>query len=269
MNALLRLYPTSWRERHEAEVARMLEDTGAGLSDAPDLIRGAIDAHVHPGPMGLPTGGVRRWLTVDHVAGASLLIGGLIWFAGFAALALSMLAFGEDGWHESRPLAVLAFAAPAVALGLSALLLRHVGDRYHRVFVVASVASLIVGTGLLIEAIATIVSDPGITWESHRGAHLNPAIIILLVGSMIGAFALDRLPGIPHRWLVLSALGAASMTYALYSVAGYPLPNIAAGLSWVAGGLLFGMATTVIGRSAMRMPVDTTDDPQGTALVPG
>lgn len=265
MNALLRLYPASWRERHEAEVARMLEDTDAGLSDAPDLIRGAIDAHVHPGPMGLPTGGVRRWLTVDHVAGASLLIGGLIWLAAFGALAVGMLVFGEDGWRESRPLVVLAVAGLMVALGLSALLLRNVEDRYHRVFVVAAVALVIVGAGLLTQAIATIVWDPHITFGSHRGAHLNPAIIILLVGSMIGAFALDTVPGISHRWLLLLALGAGSMTYALYSVAGYPLPNIASGLFWVVGGLLYAIAAIGIGRSAMRLPSDVTVGTEATS----
>jgi hypothetical protein len=59
------------------------------------------------------------------------------------------------------------------------------------------------------------------------------------------------------------------MTYALYSVAGYPLPNIAAGLSWVAGGLLFGIATTAVGRWAMRTPTDATREPQAPGLVPG
>jgi hypothetical protein len=264
MNALLRLYPASWRERHEAEVARMLEDTGAGLSDAPDLIRGAIDAHVHPGPMGLPTGGVRRWLTLDHVAGSLLLIGGLIWLGAFAALAAAMLLFGDDGWHDSRPLAVLAVAGPLVAVGLSALLLRHRGDRYHRVFIAATVALVIVGAGLLAEAIAVIVTDPHITFRSAGGAHLNPAVIILLVGSMIGAFALDTVRGIPRRWLLLLALGAGSMTYALYSVAGYPFPNIHAGLFWIVGGLLYAGAAIGIGRSATRMPGGVMGDTEAT-----
>jgi MFS family permease len=253
MNALLRLYPASWRERHEVEVARMLEDTGAGMSDAPDLIRGAIDAHMHPGPMGLPTGGVRRWVTVDHLAGAVLLTGGLVWFVSFGILALAMLVFGEDGWRDSRPLAVLAVAGPMVALGFSALLLRHAGDRYHKVFVASAVMLAIVGSALLTSAIAGIVLEPRVTFASEGGAHRNPAMILLLVGSMIGAFALGTVPGIPSRWLMLSALGAASMIYALYSVSGFPLPNIHAGFFWIAGGLLFAIAAIGIGRSAMRM----------------
>ena len=81
---------------------------------------------------------------------------------------------------------------------------------------------------------------------------------------MIGAFALDTVPGIPRRWLLLLALGAGSMTYALYSVAGYPLRNIDAGLFWVVGGLLYAIAAIGIGYSATRMPGGVTVDTDAT-----
>ena len=52
MKALLRLYPSTWRARYGAEMTYVLEQRGRRLLDAPDLIRGALDAHLHPAAIG-------------------------------------------------------------------------------------------------------------------------------------------------------------------------------------------------------------------------
>jgi hypothetical protein len=49
--SLLRLYPAAWRSRYGAEVLDLLEERPPALRDSIDLIRGALDAHLHP-----PTG---------------------------------------------------------------------------------------------------------------------------------------------------------------------------------------------------------------------
>ena len=62
---ILRLYPRRWRERYEDELDALLEDAGVGLATMWDLLRGAVDAHVHRGQWS--EGGVmsqspaRRW----------------------------------------------------------------------------------------------------------------------------------------------------------------------------------------------------------------
>jgi len=45
---LTTLYPRAWRARYGEELDALLEDTQLGLRERIDLIRGAIDAHLHP-----------------------------------------------------------------------------------------------------------------------------------------------------------------------------------------------------------------------------
>jgi len=52
---LLALYPGEWRRRYEPEVAWILERAPLTMRSSLDLIRGAIDAHLHPdAPSPLP-----------------------------------------------------------------------------------------------------------------------------------------------------------------------------------------------------------------------
>ena len=52
---LIALYPGAWRRRYGDELEALLETGGLGARDRIDLIRGAIDAHLHPGqPSMLP-----------------------------------------------------------------------------------------------------------------------------------------------------------------------------------------------------------------------
>jgi hypothetical protein len=46
--ALIALYPAAWRRRYGDELESLLEQGGLGVRDRLDLIRGAVDAHLHP-----------------------------------------------------------------------------------------------------------------------------------------------------------------------------------------------------------------------------
>lgn len=48
MSALLRLYPRPWRDRYEAELLEVLAARPPSVRAAVDLVRGAVDAHLHP-----------------------------------------------------------------------------------------------------------------------------------------------------------------------------------------------------------------------------
>jgi hypothetical protein len=51
----IRLYPRAWRERYGDELEAVLETDGLGVRSRVDLIRGAVDAHLHPAtPSPLP-----------------------------------------------------------------------------------------------------------------------------------------------------------------------------------------------------------------------
>jgi hypothetical protein len=66
---LIALYPVEWRARYGEELGWLLEASGLGLLGRLDLLRGAVDAHLHPrSPSPLPvvatlTGGA---LAVAH-----------------------------------------------------------------------------------------------------------------------------------------------------------------------------------------------------------
>jgi hypothetical protein len=52
---LLRLYPSAWRRRYEDEVRSILEEAPVGRRQRLDLVRGALDAWLHPErPSALP-----------------------------------------------------------------------------------------------------------------------------------------------------------------------------------------------------------------------
>jgi hypothetical protein len=48
MSRLVRLYPRAWRERYEDEFLRLIEDRPPSLAGQVDIIRGALDARIHP-----------------------------------------------------------------------------------------------------------------------------------------------------------------------------------------------------------------------------
>ncbi len=48
MSHLLRLYPRPWRERYGDEFLALISDRPPSLDDRVDIVRGAIDARLHP-----------------------------------------------------------------------------------------------------------------------------------------------------------------------------------------------------------------------------
>jgi hypothetical protein len=48
VSALLRLYPRAWRARYGEEMLALLDDRPHGARDRVDLVRGALDAWLHP-----------------------------------------------------------------------------------------------------------------------------------------------------------------------------------------------------------------------------
>jgi hypothetical protein len=74
MEPLLRLYPARWQRRYATEMDALLADDPPGVRGRLDLVRGALDAHLHP-----------WWVPAWPVAAAAM--GGVAWtFAGAVAL---------------------------------------------------------------------------------------------------------------------------------------------------------------------------------------
>ncbi len=150
------LYPRAWRERYGDELQEVLERDRLGFRMRLDLVRGAVDAHLHPlAPSRLP---VLAAVTASALAVAHAI-----------ALAAQPVATDWPGYQEEAlPLIIgsVAAAIPAIvglwlrlgdgdgALGRLGLLLAVVG---HGAWLVALVAALArVAYGPLTGAVAAV-----------------------------------------------------------------------------------------------------------------
>ena len=76
MSGLLRLYPRRWRERYGEEFEELLAERPPSVRHRLDIVRGALDAHLHPQLVD-PDRVVDRWWLVP-LAGFGLFIIGVL-----------------------------------------------------------------------------------------------------------------------------------------------------------------------------------------------
>jgi hypothetical protein len=92
MSGLLKLYPAAWRERYEAEVRDLLIERPPGIADRLDLVRGALDARLHPQVVGGSAPRQEAEPTVRPIGAALLaVIGGLLLAGGGIVQAASQV----------------------------------------------------------------------------------------------------------------------------------------------------------------------------------
>lgn len=78
MTRLVRLYPAAWRERYEVELRALLDERTPDVLDRLDIIRGPIDAHLHPQRRPDPREPAET-LGRLRLAGSVATIGGVLW----------------------------------------------------------------------------------------------------------------------------------------------------------------------------------------------
>jgi hypothetical protein len=111
---VVRLYPRAWRARYGAELLDLLETRPPDRAAWMDLVRGALDAHLHPGlPARVPT--------------ATAIVAGIAWIAAAAvSLAEPVLPDWPGFLVWTLPLGLLgAITGLAVTLAIG----RRAGDR--------------------------------------------------------------------------------------------------------------------------------------------
>jgi hypothetical protein len=75
---LIRLYPSAWRRRYEAEFLALLEDRPVRHRDVPDIVLGSIDAHLSTR---LPSGGAglfERFTGLTAISAGVALLGAVL-----------------------------------------------------------------------------------------------------------------------------------------------------------------------------------------------
>jgi hypothetical protein len=155
---LVRLYPRAWRARYEDEFLALLEAAPGTRRDRLDILRGALDAHLHPAQPSL-------------VPGLSAVLGGGLWILGSAPIAALPTPPDWPGYLlDSLPLAIVAVAALAIAVvgawlredGRGGIL----GRRLGRAGVVLALVGHIAWAGALVAALAGLVYGPPIAIAS-------------------------------------------------------------------------------------------------------
>lgn len=218
---LLGLYPPRWRARYGAEMAALLEQRPAGLRDRVDLVRGALDAWLHPPePSSIP--------------GVAALLGGGSWLIAALLIALQPVPPDWPGYlQEMLPLAAAgaallfaatigcalrlgdsggrfgAFALLATSAGYAAWLLALgaalLGLEYGSLTAIGSsaagVGTVIVGVallragdwplaGLVVAAPIALLAPPGWTWLGFGATWTAIGVLLLLLSGARARIAL-------------------------------------------------------------------------------
>jgi hypothetical protein len=200
MTALLKLYPSAWRARYGEEMEALLEDRRPGPRERVDLIRGALDAWVHPAAR-------------SRVPAAAAFVGGGLWTVVAAAVVTQPTPADWPGYiADTLGLAVLAACFLLVAtLGIS---LRP-GGRGRRLGM-AAVALTIVGYLAWISALVATAAGglPGPALAAAQtfamlGAALVGVVLVRIGDVAIGLFVLVGSTAMLLPWTVgWLALGA-------------------------------------------------------------
>ena len=124
MSRLVRLYPAAWRSRYEAELVDLLSSRPPTVLERIDIVRGALDAHVHPqvavegNPSAPPQDDEVR---LARRLGIGATVGAALWAVAFAASLLGPVVYDGYGPYRdgSAALPLLLGAVLLLAGGLS------------------------------------------------------------------------------------------------------------------------------------------------------
>jgi len=237
---LLRLYPRAWRQRYGAEVGRMLDDSQAGLREAPDLLAGALDAHLHPGPLGIGTSTSK----VQRRAGGLAVLAGLLWLSRVVILFVGP-PFDTTGFVDRWQLRPGGIGAVLMVVALGLLMARHVRGRVARSIGAVAFGIAAIGALLFLHAVMSWPSRWSLTGLEMRSAGCALAAFLLLRGWRGHRGALGLLLAISIIYVVL-----------LQRWFTYPLDHDGS-VAWdLILWVMVGLAYISIGWAAMREPAD-------------
>jgi hypothetical protein len=119
MTRLIGLYPRAWRTRYEDEFLALLSDRPPDVLDRLDIVRGAVDARLHPqpdtssrAPEGDPWPVRMGWLT---------LLGGVLWIVAIFLAINGPLIVEGGGSYRDGSAALPVFLVAVVMLGVGML----------------------------------------------------------------------------------------------------------------------------------------------------
>ena len=108
MKRLIGLYPAGWRARYGPEFEAVLEARPPSARDRIDIVRGAIDARLHPQRPATGDASPAR-LRVRAMPGVLLAMGGLSWVVAWAIVATAPIT--ASGYLDAEAASAFMFAA--------------------------------------------------------------------------------------------------------------------------------------------------------------
>lgn len=188
MSRLVRLYPAAWRERYEAEFIGTLQERSVRTASSVDIIRGAIDAHLHPELFG---GAPHPW--THRLPGLLATAAGLLWTWYFLRIALAapddwgngifiamllmlVAVLGDHLTAYPRQIVVIALSFVAAAALAGAEPLAAIGDGLLA-FALGATAALLLACGVLTLAALRAGIGVGARWALILGAVLIPVAV--------------------------------------------------------------------------------------------
>lgn len=130
MTALVRLYPRAWRDRYEAEFLGILQARPPTPRDRLDIVRGALDARLHPEVPGRPDAPVPT-MDAARRAGAAAIVGGVAILA-WTGLVLRDFKGWDAGPPESAGLIMMLSAVAFLSLAAAHVFLAVAGGSSMR-----------------------------------------------------------------------------------------------------------------------------------------
>jgi hypothetical protein len=235
---LVRLYPPTWRARYGAEFAELLGERPLGVRDGLDVVRGALDARLHP-QVARATRPRRTATVADRLVALAAVIVGCLFTIWAGIIVVASPRWGAPSSAGNDLIAVsygAAAAATLVAIGvLVSLAWRYGGDLGP----IGMLGSILAAAGLI-----AIGSEAG-----------TIGMVMLVLGTLLLAPGLTALVGwlVPAAMLGATILMAAAM-FGFVSTGGQEVVwlslLIAYGPSWMVLGLGIGR-----GRPAALRPI--------------
>jgi hypothetical protein len=250
MSRLVSLYPRAWRERYETEFLDLIEAQPPSTSDRFDIVRGALDARLHPqvrrsvnAPILAPV--PEADLRIARRLGFAAVIGAVLWPAAFVVASIGPVRYDGDGAYRDggAALPVLLLAVGLLAAGLIGQLIRLPADaRLARGAATAAIPFLLV-------------------WG--MAPWLWPVVLVAIGFIVVLAVAAHRSgawPGVASLVVVAACLTVVVIGVVAANVAGGD--RMAGGLFFLVGGLALapawlGIGATLIGRPITSAPAAT------------
>jgi hypothetical protein len=192
----LRLYPRWWRRRYGDEMAALLEKATPRRGDRRDLLRGALDAWLHPPEP-------------SHVPAVAALLGGAIWTMIAARVASQPVPPDWPGYMaDIVPLALLAAIFLLVAVVGIALRAADAHGRSTAIVVIVAIAGYIAWIGAIAGTIGG-TADLVALWVAQTVAMVATVAVGVLVrtvderlGSLVVVAAAAMILPWSGAWLV-------------------------------------------------------------------